>query len=98
MRHIIPSHLDTQLYNSLRSLAEAVERQEIKLGTVQTVRNLKDGDFAFITENGNKYFYTKSDGKVFRILFLDEDGDETTEQRTFYSSGLESPFISSLGG
>ena len=66
---IVPSHLDTPLYNALRSVVIALERQEIKKGTLQTARNLKDGDFALVKAETQTYLYTKSGGTLYRIPF-----------------------------
>lgn len=74
---IIPNNLDTNLYGSLRSIVEALERQEIKVGTEKTARGLRDGEMAVVDIKGEgRYLYTKQGKKLVRIPFQ-EVGRET---------------------
>ena len=67
---IIPNNLDTNLYGSLRSIVEALERQEIKVGTEKTARGLRDGEMAVVDIKGEgRYLYTKQGKKLVRIPF-----------------------------
>lgn len=79
-RVVIPNGLDTRLYNSLRSIVEALERQEIKVGTEKTARGLRDGEMAVADVEGQRYLYSKVGKKLVRIPF--EEIGATTEPST----------------
>lgn len=63
----IPSHFSTDLYNVLRAIIDAIETQEIQVGSVDTARNLTEGNFALIPEDGKAYLYAKLRGALYRV-------------------------------
>ena len=90
---VIPNHLDTQLYNTLRNLVEQLKRQEIPVGTERTARGLADGEMAIVDIKKKRYLYTRQGKRLIRIPFEDVDAlrEETltsptgSEQRTYSS-------------
>ena len=80
---IVPNTLDSNLYQSLRSIVEALERQEIKRGTEKTARGLRDGEMAVVDIEGERFLYTKRGKKLVRVPF--QETDQGREDITFSS-------------
>lgn len=78
----IPSHFSTDLHNVLRAMIDAIETQAIRVGSGDTARNLNEGDFALVPEDGKAYLYTKLRGALFRVEL---EKVEESRQRVVYN-------------
>lgn len=76
-RIVVPSNLDTRLYNTLRNIVQELEDTGTNIPLLKTlaqVRNIPNETSAYLIVGGVLYRYTKVDGKLFREEVDDEVG------------------------